>query len=242
MRIQDGFAEVDPVEDLARRLARTSDPASAIASLLAQAYAVVFDEQLQPDERREATEGVTVAATRHGRTSTTLVLAAPVAARPHLVRKMRAAAERAFGEQVDVDGQVGQDGDVLVRVTWDPRRPITGDLLERVNSSTTTTAWPAPCLVPALVLRDRQHLAINWRTLGNVLVAAPTGAIAKLNPGPSNPVCETPEMIKQTLTAPEPVSNEPTSRTPAPVPDKRCPDDTAAPAARFPSAVPIGRC
>ena len=178
VRIQDGFAEVDPVEDLARRLARTSDPASAIASLLAQAYAAVFDEQLQPDERREATESVTVAATRHGRTSTTLVLAAPVAARPHLVHNMRAAAERAFGEQVDVDGQVGQDGDVLVRVTWDPRRPITGDLLERVNSSTTTTAWPAPCLVPALVLRDRQHLAINWRTLGNVLVAAPTGQSA----------------------------------------------------------------
>jgi len=99
VRIQDGFAEVDPVEDLARRLARTSDPASAIASLLAQAYAVVFDEQLQPDERREATEGVTVAATRHGRTSTTLVLAAPVAARPHLVHNMRAAAERAFGDK-----------------------------------------------------------------------------------------------------------------------------------------------
>ncbi|MDQ6670906.1 MAG: hypothetical protein M3069_09185 [Chloroflexota bacterium] len=48
-------------------------------------------------------------------------------------------------------------------------------MLERVNSSTTTTAWPAPCLVPALVLGDRQHLAINWRTLSNVLVAAPTG-------------------------------------------------------------------
>src|SRR5262249_39303271 len=66
VKIQDGFAEVDPVEDLARRLAHTSDPASAIASLLGQAYAAVFDELLQPDER-DNVQGVTVAATRHGR-------------------------------------------------------------------------------------------------------------------------------------------------------------------------------
>jgi hypothetical protein len=174
VRIENGFAEADPVEDLARRLARSSDPAAAIASLLGQAYAAVFDEQLQPEERREASEGVAVAATRHGRTSTTLVLAAPVAARPHLCNNMRAAAERAFGEQVDVDGLVGQDGDVLVRVTWDPRRPIAGHLLERVNAGI-PSAWPAPCLVPALVLRDRQYMSINWHTVHNVLVAAPTG-------------------------------------------------------------------
>lgn len=88
---------------------------------------------------------------------------------------MRAAAQRAFGAQVDVDGQVGQDGDVLVRVTWDPRRPMAGQLLELVGSSGATCVWPAPCLVPALVLYDGQHLAINWHTPGNVLVAAPTG-------------------------------------------------------------------
>ncbi|HEX9373376.1 MAG TPA: LysM peptidoglycan-binding domain-containing protein, partial [Roseiflexaceae bacterium] len=175
VRIEDGFAETDPVDHLARRLARSSDPEAAIASLLGQAYAAIFDEQLPPEARREASEGISVAATRHGRTSTTLVLSAPVAARPHLVHCMRAAAERAFGEQVDVDGQVGQDGDVLVRVTWDPRRPIAGHLLELVNASASSSIWPAPHLVPALVLRDRQHLAINWHTVNNVLVAAPTG-------------------------------------------------------------------
>ena len=134
VHVENGFADADPVEDLARRLARSSDPAAAIASLLGQAYTAIFDEQLQLEERREASTGVTVAATRHGRTSTTLVLAAPVAARPYLCNNMRAAAERAFGEQVDVDGLVGQDGDVLVRVTWHPRRPIDGQLLERVNA------------------------------------------------------------------------------------------------------------
>jgi hypothetical protein len=175
--IQNGFAEIDPTENLARRVAHTSDPASAIASLLGQAYAAIFDEVLQPDERHEL-HSLTVAATWHGRTSTTLVLAAPVAARPYLVHHMRDAAERAFGEQVDVDGKVDQDGDVVVRFTWDPSHPIAGELLERVGASDVPSAWPAPCLVPAFVLYDRQHLAVNWHTLSNVLVAAPTGQSA----------------------------------------------------------------
>jgi DNA-binding SARP family transcriptional activator len=172
--IRDGFAEVDPVENLARRVAHTSDPASAIASLLGQAYAAIFDEVLQPGQRRDIHD-VTVDATRHGRSSTTLVLAAPVTARPYFVHHMRAAAERAFGDQVDVDGKVDQDGDVLVRVTWDVRHPISGNLLEHVNDSSARCAWPTPCLVPVLDLYDRQRMAINWHTLSGVLIAAPTG-------------------------------------------------------------------
>jgi len=172
--VQDGFAEVDPVEDLARRLAHTSGPASAIASLLGQAYSATFEERLLPDERHEV-QGIAVAATKHGRTSTTLVLAAPVAARPHLVLNMRGAVERAFGTQVDVDGLVDQDGDVLVRVTWNPRHPVSADLLDRADASTLPSAWPRPCLVPAFLLYGGQQLAINWHTLSNVLVVAPTG-------------------------------------------------------------------
>jgi hypothetical protein len=141
-------------------VARTSGPAAAIASLWGQAYAAIFDEQLTPSQRRD-TEGVTVATTKHGRSSTTLVLAAPVAARPYLVHNMRAAAERAFGSQVDVNGLVGQDGDVFIRVTWDPRHPIDGRLLELVGTSAAACAWPTPCLMPAFVPYDRQHLAIN---------------------------------------------------------------------------------
>lgn len=172
-QIKGGFAEVDPGEDLARRLAGTTGPEATIASLLGQAYVAVFNEELSEDERHGATDGVILAATRHGRRSTTLVLAAPVPARPHLVRCMRQAAERAFGEQVDVDGLVDQNGDVLVRLTWDPRRPVDGRLLEGVGGH--AGAWPAPCLVPMIVLRDRQHVAVNWHAIRNVLVAAPAG-------------------------------------------------------------------
>ena len=174
VRIEGGFAEADPVEGLARRLARTSDPPTAIASLLGQAYVAVFADELSADQRREV-DGVTLAATRHGRTSTTLVLAAPVPARPHLVRCMRAAAERAFGEHVDVDGLVSRDGDVLVRVTWDPRHPVSGRVLELVGPGAGAALWPTPRLVPLLLLYDRQEFEANWYALSNVLLAAPAG-------------------------------------------------------------------
>jgi hypothetical protein len=146
--------------------------------LLGQAYAAVFDAHLKGNQRDEASRGVSVAATRHGRGSTTLVLTAPLEARPHLVRNMRAAAERAFGSDVDVDGQVDTNGDVLVRVTWHPRRPLSARLVEPADAGDAgalESAWPPTALVPALVLYDRQQLAINWRTLRNVLIAAPTG-------------------------------------------------------------------
>ena len=133
-KVERGFADADPVGDLARRLAHTVDSASAIASLLGQAYLAVFEERLGLEQRRDATHGVVLAATRHGRTSTTLTLAAPVPARPHLVRYMRTAAERAFGEHVDVDGQISQDGDVLVRATWDKRHPVPERVLELVGA------------------------------------------------------------------------------------------------------------
>jgi nucleoid-associated protein YgaU/DNA-binding SARP family transcriptional activator len=176
VRIAGGFAEADPVEGLARRLARTSDPSTVVATLLGQAYLAVFAEQLSAEQRREV-DGVSLAATRHGRTSTTLVLAAPVAARPHLVRGMRAAAERAFGEHVDVDGLVSRDGDVLVRVTWDPRHPVSGRVLELVGPGAAPTLWPAPSLVPLLLLYDRQDFDANWDALSNVLLAAPAGSV-----------------------------------------------------------------
>ena len=134
----------------------------------------VFADELSADQRREV-DGVTLAATRHGRTSTTLVLAAPVPARPHLVRCMRAAAERAFGEHVDVDGLVSRDGDVLVRITWDPRHPVSGRVLELVGPGAGAALWPTPCLVPLLLLYDRQEFEANWYALSNVLLAAPAG-------------------------------------------------------------------
>jgi LysM domain len=173
--VGDGFAAADPVEGLARRLARTVDPAAAVAGLLARAYAEVFAEQLADEQRQEALAGLELVATRHGQSSTTVTIAAPVPARPHLIRHMQAAVARAFGEHADTDGLVSRDGDVLVRVTWHPRHPVPAHVLDRLNSEHESSAWPAPCLVPFVVLYDRQPFSVNWHSLTNILVAAPLG-------------------------------------------------------------------
>ena len=157
------FAVADPVKELARRLARTSDPPSAIASLLGQAHLAIFEERLGPDQRRDATQGVTLAATRYDRTSTTLHLAAPVPARPHLVRFMRTAAERAFAEHVDVDGMVSYDGEVLMRLAWDKRHPVPARVLELVCPASGRSLWPAACLVTPLLLHAELS-AVAWNS------------------------------------------------------------------------------
>ena len=46
-----------------------------------------------------------------------LTLRAPLVARVHLIERLEAAASLAFGDQVDVEGMVSHDGDVLVRLT-----------------------------------------------------------------------------------------------------------------------------
>jgi hypothetical protein len=175
LEIDGGFATSDPLEDLARRVGQTGDAPSTIASLLSQAYLRVFDAELTVDQRREASEGVKLVATRHGKSSTTLTVAAPVAARAHLIRHMRAAAESAFGEHVDVDGLVSPDGDVLVRLLWDSRHPVPARLLELVSADAGPSLWPRPCLIDVLALYSRQELKVNWWTISNVLIGAPTG-------------------------------------------------------------------
>jgi nucleoid-associated protein YgaU/DNA-binding SARP family transcriptional activator len=174
MSIRDGFAATDPVEGLARRLAQTMDPAAAVAGLLSRAYADVLAEELTEEQQQEAMTGLEVLTTRHGRSSTTVSISAPVSARPHLIRQMQAATMRAFGEHTDVDGLVSRDGDVVVRVTWHPRHPVSAQLLDRLGESA-AVAWPDPCLVPLMGLYDRQTLSVNWHSVTNVLIAAPLG-------------------------------------------------------------------
>jgi hypothetical protein len=173
--VRDGFAAPDPVEALARRLAQTMDPAAAVAGLLSRAYAEIYNKELTDEDRRVAMSGLELVTTRHGRSSTTLTVAAPVEARPYLIHHMQAAVARAFGEHTDVDGQVSRDGDVVVRVTWHPRHPVPAHLIDRLAAEGEATAWPAPCLVPLMALYDRQSLSMNWRSLTSVLVAAPLG-------------------------------------------------------------------
>ena len=61
-----------------------------------------------------------------------------------------------------VDGLVGQDGDVLVRVTWDPRRPIAGHLLELVGA---THLPPYSSQEPQLGVVERVTIAFLDRYL-----------------------------------------------------------------------------
>ena len=91
------------------------------------------------------------------------------------VRAPAPAAERAFGEHLDVDGMVSYDGDVLVRLTWDKRHPVPARVLELVGPAGGPSLWPAACLVTPLLLYDRQELALNWWSISNMLVASPAG-------------------------------------------------------------------
>ena len=79
-----------------------------------------------------------------------------------------------------MDGLVSQDGDVLVRITWDQRHPVPARVLELVGPDAGPSLWPAPCLVSPLVLYDRQEYDLNWRLLSNVLIASPAGQGAEI--------------------------------------------------------------
>ena len=117
---------------------------------------------------------VRLLATRHGRSSTTLVLAAPLAARPLLLRPLPAVAELAFGERVDVEGLVSHEGDVLIRLTGVARQAAHLRAAAAADGER-PEVWPRPRLVPLGVLNDHQVLAANWDALGHLLVAAPLG-------------------------------------------------------------------
>ncbi len=171
-----GFAEVEPAEDLAWRHTRDDlTPADAIAAQLSRAVAAELLHQGGPTADELPLPGASVAAVRHGRSSTTLILQqVPMAARAPLIACLPAAATQAFGDKSDVEGMVSRDGDVLVRLTavGDQMRPSElGD-----SSACEAQAWPAPSMLLRLgLLADRQVLAANWDALSHLLVAAPLG-------------------------------------------------------------------
>jgi AAA domain len=144
-----------------------------VAGRLAQAYAHHFDQQPLTEDRAALAE-VHLLATRHGRSSTTLVLAAPLAARPLLLRQLPVVAELAFGDRVDVEGLVSHEGDVVIRLTGVARQAA-HLRAAAVTDGERPEVWPRPRLVPLGVLNDHQVLAANWNAVGRVLVAAPLG-------------------------------------------------------------------
>jgi nucleoid-associated protein YgaU len=176
LSVEGGYAELDPARVASQRLleGEGGDLADLVAGRLAQAYAHHFaQQQLLADERSALTE-VRLLATRHGWSSTTLMLTAPLAARPLLLRPLPAVAELAFGDRVDVEGLVSHEGDVLIRLTGVARQAAH----LRAAAATETERdelWPAPRLVPLGLLNDRQTLAANWDGLGHVFIGAPLG-------------------------------------------------------------------
>ncbi len=174
--VDDCYAEADPSQVLAQKLlgGGAGDTATVIATRLSRAYAAVFEEKLGPLEQVEAVTGVSLVSTRHGRSATTLLLAAPMAARPHLLRQLPEAAARAFGDEVDVDGVVSHEGDVLLRLTGVARQAARFRLIDADEEcGDERLVWAEPRLVPLGLLFDRQTFAANWDELSHVLVAAP---------------------------------------------------------------------
>jgi len=119
--------------------------------------------------------GASLAAVRHGRSSTTLVLQqVPMAARAQLIACLPRAATRAFGDRSDVEGMVSRDGDVLVRLTGVAN--AVDEALIRDSTAGEPEAWPVASVLLRLgLLADRQVFAANWDALSHVLVSAPLG-------------------------------------------------------------------
>src|SRR5262249_16257878 len=141
-----------------------SDPTAEIAARLSRAYAGVLAEQL-PAERLTETRDVSVISVRHGHTSTMLALRAPLVARAHLLQNLQAVTARAFGDQVDVEGMVSHEGDVLVRA-FDAPVDLHDELTD--TGDYRPELWPSPCLVTVGLLHDGQPLAANWDALSHM--------------------------------------------------------------------------
>ena len=171
-----GFAEADPAEQLARGL---SGDDLATAALVAARFSRALGAELMRRTAGNADDsplrGTSLAAVRHGRSSTTLMLQqVPMAARAQVIACLAEAATRAFGERSDVEGMVSRDGDVLVRLTGVALEVQPAGRDDDLGAS--PEAWPAPSLLLGLgLLADRQVFAANWDALSHVLVAAPVG-------------------------------------------------------------------
>jgi nucleoid-associated protein YgaU len=169
-----GFAEAEPTGEFGPNLDGDDlATASLIAARLSRALAT---ELLHDggDNSALPTDGTTLAAVRHGRSSTTLLLhEVPMGARAQLIGALPDAASRAFGARSDVEGMVSRDGDVLIRVSSVPKEALAGGGLDLPDGP---DVWAAPSMLIRMgLLTDRQVLAANWDALSHVLVASPSG-------------------------------------------------------------------
>jgi hypothetical protein len=174
--VKAGFAEAEPSEELVRR---PSGDDLNTARLIAARMSWAVAGELLGEGVRHGDElllsGASLAAVRHGRSSTTLVLQqVPMAARAQLIACLPRAATMAFGDRSDVEGMVSRDGDVLVRLTGFANAVDDAPFGDGATSE--PQAWPAPSVLLRLgLLADRQVFAANWDALSHVLVSAPMG-------------------------------------------------------------------
>ncbi|HEY3058971.1 MAG TPA: LysM peptidoglycan-binding domain-containing protein [Chloroflexota bacterium] len=151
--VEGGYAEAELAAELARQLqSGHADPTIALVSRFVQ---VVNEYDL---------DNVQVVAIRHGRTCTTLTVAAGVAEQAILIDLAPVFEQRL---QVDCTAWLSTDQDVHVRLT-PPRK---GHSLPPAD----TVIADAPWFVPLGVLYDRQVYSVAWSAIGHLLVVGPPG-------------------------------------------------------------------
>ena len=150
-----GYAEAEPIEEIGPG-AEGDDLSTAalIATRMSREVAAVL-HRLSLDEAELPVIGARLAAVRHGRSSTTLLLQdVPMAARQQLIEALPEAATSAFGARSDVEGVVSVDGDVLVRLTGVASN---ASAVGPAGSSNGPEAWSAPSMLLRLgLLADRE--------------------------------------------------------------------------------------
>jgi DNA-binding SARP family transcriptional activator len=173
VKVEEGFAQADPSRDLAERLPGHHAEPDPVTLLVAQ-----FGRFLQERGGDELAAQTRVLLARHGRSSTTLELVAPLAQQSRLL-ELAPGLTNTLGPGVGAEAEVTPDGDVALRVRGLRRANLQ---LRRAMLAPETIPGAVPTLVPVGVLADRQECLVNWGALGHVLVASPsgTGAIAVL--------------------------------------------------------------
>ena len=172
--VKAGYAEAEPIDEFTRQASGDNlNAALVISARLSRALAAEMLVQRATGVEELSTNGASVAAVRHGRSSTTLMVQhVPLAARAKVIACLPNAATRAFGHKSDVEGMVSRDGDVLVRLTG------VADQVETARrgeiAADEPEAWPTPSMLLRVgLLADRQVLATSWDAVSHLLVAAP---------------------------------------------------------------------
>jgi DNA-binding SARP family transcriptional activator len=151
--VEGGFAEAQLAHEFTRGLHGMGvDPLAAIVGQLHQLL----------EEYNLANCGVIAA--RHGRSATTLTLAAGLSEQPLLVDLAPVLAARL---EAEAEAWVSADQDVLLRLVRLRRTRV----LPAADAPMVETPW----LLPLGVLYDRQTYWTAWHSLGNILVASLPG-------------------------------------------------------------------